>query len=213
MSLNEMLDIFDEQMVKIGTASRQETHARGLWHQTFQCWIVSQSAKEGWNLLFQLRHRDKDTFPNLLDISCAGHLLAGETVEDGVRELEEELGLSVSFDDLLYCGIVAQETTYSADMADREFNHVFLYDSDKPLNKYRFQRSEISGLFLVDSMEYKQLLLGEKEWVPSEGIIVTDSEDDPVPVKRNLCRQDFTPNSHEYYELLFAELNRMIERR
>jgi isopentenyldiphosphate isomerase len=64
MSLNEIFDVFNEQMVRIGEATRQSVHAQGLWHQTFHCWIVSKSNKGELNLLFQLRHKDKDTYPN-----------------------------------------------------------------------------------------------------------------------------------------------------
>jgi hypothetical protein len=35
MSLNEIFDVFNEQMVRIGEATRQSVHAQGLWHQTF----------------------------------------------------------------------------------------------------------------------------------------------------------------------------------
>ncbi|MGF7045580.1 isopentenyldiphosphate isomerase [Paenibacillus sp. DS2015] len=79
--IQEEFDIYNEQMIKIGIASRQQAHALGLWHQTFHCWVVRTSATAGFSLLFQLRHPDKDTFPSLLDISCAGHLTTGEGPE------------------------------------------------------------------------------------------------------------------------------------
>jgi isopentenyldiphosphate isomerase len=95
-------------MEHVGTAGRLQVHADGWWHQTFHCLIISQRNDQP-SLLLQLRHPDKDTFPNLLDISCAGHLLAGESAEDGVRELEEELGVQVAFSSLIPCGIYAEE--------------------------------------------------------------------------------------------------------
>ena len=83
--------------------------------------------KEDLSLLFQLRHKDKDTYPGLLDVSCAGHLQSGETVEDGVRELEEELGITVPFHELIPCGMVAEENIISEHVVDREFNHIFIW--------------------------------------------------------------------------------------
>ena len=35
MSPYEMFDVLDENKNKIGTASRQQVHTEGLWHQTF----------------------------------------------------------------------------------------------------------------------------------------------------------------------------------
>ncbi len=70
MSLNEIYDVFNAQMIKIGKDSRQNVHAKGLWHQAFHCWIINKSISGDWSLLFQLRHKDKDTFPNILRCNC-----------------------------------------------------------------------------------------------------------------------------------------------
>jgi isopentenyldiphosphate isomerase len=113
MSQDEVFDVSNALMVKVGEATRQNVHVQGLWHQTFHCWIVHTSTTGESSLLLQVRHKDKDTYPNLLDISCAGHLQKGETVEDGVRKLQKELGVSVSFNNLIYCGMIAEEDMIS----------------------------------------------------------------------------------------------------
>ncbi|ANS76872.1 hypothetical protein AWM70_21695 [Paenibacillus yonginensis] len=205
MSAQEMLDVYTAQKVRIGSVSRQQAHAEGLWHQTFQCWVVDKHADPGNpGLLFQLRAEDKDTFPGKLDISCAGHLLAGETPEDGIRELEEELGIKAEFRDLRYCGMVAQESYISPAIIDREFNQVYLYESGLPLEKYFFQTSEISGLFFIGLAEYKALLNGECDYVEARDGVRHDRGLDRV--YRSVERfglEDFTPNSEAYYKLLF----------
>jgi isopentenyldiphosphate isomerase len=206
MSLNEVYDVFNEQMVRIGEASRQTVHAQGLWHQTFHCWVVSKTKGE-WQLLFQLRHKDKDTYPNLLDISCAGHLLKGESVEDGVRELQEELGLTVNFQDLIYCGVTAEESIISKTLIDREFHHVFIYKCDKPLNEFAFQKSEISGLYTINLIEFKQLLKGEIDYIAAEGIFFDELEVTIHTETRKIFRESITPYSAEYYNLLFNKIN------
>lgn len=49
-------------------------------------------------LLIQQRAKEKTTWTNLWDISCAGHVQAGETSQEGAsRELKEELGLTYDF--------------------------------------------------------------------------------------------------------------------
>lgn len=210
MSDIETFDIFNHKMVKIGTDTRENVHAKGLWHQTFHCWIINSTDKEV-RLLFQLRDKNKDSFPGLLDISCAGHLLTGETVENGVRELKEELGIAVSFEHLVYCGMTAQETFITENFIDKEFNHVFLMESNKKLEEYSFQIEEISGLYFVNLKEFKKLLHGTLDAIMIGGIVLDETTKQIIPNKQLLSRNDFTPNSDEYYQLLFDKIESMYE--
>lgn len=208
MAVTEILDIFDEHRKPIGTASRGEVHRLGLWHQVFHCWIVSGSAEQGWELLFQLRHPDKETFPNCLDTSCAGHLLAGEKPEDGLRELEEELGLSLRYEELIYCGLHREEYRIADDYMDREFTHMHLNRCDLPLEEYRVQQSEVSGLFRVNAKAFRELLRGERESVSAEGVVY-DEKQRPVYERRSVALNDFTDNTETYYELLFEAIQKL----
>lgn len=205
----EMFDIFNEEMIIIGKDSRANVHAKGLWHQTFHCWIINQSTSGGSSLLFQLRHKDKDTYPGLLDISCAGHLQSGETVEDGVRELREELGITVPFYELISCGIVAEENIISQECIDREFNHVFILKSDRTLDEYNFQISEISGLFYINLRQFQDLLSGDTDFILTEGIVLDELNQSVRNINCKFHIHDFTPKSSEYYQVLFDNMDRM----
>ena len=92
---DEIIDIYDCNMNHLGTAPRSQAHKEGLWHKAFHCWIVKRASDGNHRVLLQLRSKNKDSHPSLLDISAAGHLQAGETPKDGIREIEEELGLSL----------------------------------------------------------------------------------------------------------------------
>lgn len=199
----EMFDIFNSEMIRIGTESRTNVHANGLWHQTFHCWIVNNHQGER-KLLFQMRHKDKDTYPGLLDISCAGHLQSGETVEDGVRELQEELGISISIEELIYCGMVAEEHIISEECIDREYNYIFVLESIKALEEYEFQKSEISGLFYINISEFKELLCGEIDFIETEGVVIDGGSQSVSTVTRKFWGHDFTPKSMKYYQVLFG---------
>lgn len=206
MCQDEWFDIFDDRMNRIGTDTRRNAHAKGLWHQTFHCWIVHPSLGEEGSLLFQLRHKDKDTFPGRLDTSCAGHLQAGETVEDGVRELREELGLDVPFDQLVFCGTSAEESRPSPDIVDREFSHVFLYMCTQELESYDFQREEISGLYFVDIRAFRRLLAGETEFLDIQGVLADEATGELRSDGKTVTPESFTPNTEDYYKLLFNRL-------
>jgi isopentenyldiphosphate isomerase len=205
--LEERFDIYDEEMNPIGTAARHEVHAQGLWHQTFQCWIFNNQAGKP-ALLFQKRHPNKDTFPGLLDISCAGHLQAGERVEDGNRELEEELGLNVPFDQLVPCGTYRSDNPIKPGLIDRELCHVFCYQTDQALTSYKLQEDEVTGLFRVSVEDVLRLLNGLR---PGETIAAAGVEPDEQgrlqEVSRSFTAQQFVPRAADYYEMLLKTIN------
>ncbi|MDR6549804.1 NUDIX domain-containing protein [Paenibacillus qinlingensis] len=201
----ELFDVFDAKKNWLGVAPRSEVHAKGLWHQTFQCWIVSLEEEEP-KLLLQLRHPDKDLFPDLLDISSAGHLAAGETIEEGTRELEEELGLSVAFEELIPCGMFAEEDLISDKLMDREFCHVFIYRCDQPLRSYVLQPDEVSGLFAVTVSDFKQLISGDRVQIASSGF-KRGENGEYVDVELPVSLKDVVPHPVAYFELLFQKLD------
>ncbi|MGP0583548.1 NUDIX hydrolase [Paenibacillus timonensis] len=208
MSETEIFDIYTIEMRKLGTASRQEVHTKGLWHQTFHCWIMKRDSRGEIALLFQRRHANKDVFPSLLDTSCAGHLQAGEDARDGIRELEEELGLAVPVEDLTYIGKVAQEHLLAPHLIDREFNHVFLYESEQPLVDYRIQTEELTGLYWVSLREFQELRRGDRDQLSSTGVYVDEASGTLMEERATWRLTDFTPNSDEYYQLLFDQVGK-----
>jgi isopentenyldiphosphate isomerase len=207
----EIFDIYDADMKWVGTAPRSEVHAKGYWHQSFQCWIVMG---EPFNptLLLQVRHESKDTYPGLLDISCAGHLSAGERVEDGVRELKEELGLEVSFGDLRSCGVVVEEDMINEKLVDREFCHLFIYPCDQPLFSYRIQAEELTGLYEITVRDFKRLLSQPTTLVTIEGVSLNkDGRLEENILK--ISKKDLVPHNEAHYGLLFQEIARWSEER
>ena len=97
---DEILDVFDEHGRLLGTKRRADVHRDGDWHLAFHLWVVAPAG-----VLLQRRARSKSSWPGFLDASAAGHLLAGETIRDGLREVDEELGAAYAFDDLVHLGV------------------------------------------------------------------------------------------------------------
>jgi isopentenyldiphosphate isomerase len=207
LNQDEIFDIFNARMEHVGTAGRLQVHANGWWHQTFHCWIISQRKGQS-SILLQLRHPDKDTFPNLLDISCAGHLLAGESAEDGVRELEEELGIHVAFNSLIPCGIYAEEEALPDGRMDREFCYVFLYRCDQPILEYHVQQEEVSGLYFVGLEEFQALIQGSVQTIPAVGANLT--VDGKLEERSwDIASTNLVLHDANYYKLLFNAIKQM----
>ena len=89
----EIFDIVDESDEVIGRKPRSEVHRLGLQHRAVHVLVFNARGE----LFLQKRSMQKDCFPGAWDSSAAGHLDSGESYDDcAVRELREELGLSVA---------------------------------------------------------------------------------------------------------------------
>jgi isopentenyldiphosphate isomerase len=147
--VDELLDILDESGRPTGeVVPKSEAHRLGLWHRCFHCWIYG-SDSGGPYLLLQRRAATKDTWPNYLDVTAAGHLAAGEETLDGLREVEEELGLRIEPERLVPLGTrrVEQEIPGGC---DRELHEVFLVFDATPPGDLRLQKEEVEAVFRLD---------------------------------------------------------------
>ncbi len=146
-----MIDVLDEAGEQTGEVVwKSEAHRRGLWHRCFHCWICTPATDEGGPfLLAQRRAAEKDTWPGYLDVTAAGHLAAGEESLDGLREVEEELGLRVDPGRLVSLGTRRVELEIPGGL-DREFHDVFLLPDGTPPEHFRLQREEVEAVLRID---------------------------------------------------------------
>lgn len=168
----ERFDIYDDQQQWIGTAPRNEVHAKGYWHRSFHCWIVRDEGDKRM-VLFQRRRDIKDTFPGYYDITAAGHLVAGEQLQDAHRELEEELGVHTSFDALTYLFTATQQLqgeVRGIPFLDREFSAVYGLCLNQPLESYVLQASEVDSLYEAPLDDLLALFRQEKDAVQASGV-------------------------------------------
>jgi isopentenyldiphosphate isomerase len=153
---DEILDVFDDRGWHVGTKRRGDVHRDGDWHLAFHLWVVAPAG-----VLLQRRARAKSSWPGYLDASAAGHLLAGESIRDGLREADEELGAAYVFDDLAKLGVHRVADAEHSGTVNRELQHVFAVRDDRPLSAWReFDRSEVDGLVLVDHDGFAALIGG-----------------------------------------------------
>lgn len=208
----EYLDVYDEQGNRTGTALRSEVHARGLWHQTFHCWLVRRGEDGKAYAVFQRRSADKDTNPGCFDITVAGHLAAGESVRDAAREMEEEIGWSVPFEELVPFGIVKEESegeVAGRPVVDREISHVFGCVADVPPAGFRLQREEVAGLYEAEADLLIALMRGEVGAVAAQGAEPDEEGDALRPASATVTADSFVPRDRGYYIRVFRFLREL----
>lgn len=92
-----ILNVVDEKGNIIGEDSRENIHKKGLLHKEIHVWYFTPKGE----IIFQLRGKDKDTFPNLLDATVGGHVEIDDNFEDAaLKEILEETGVKARKDDL-----------------------------------------------------------------------------------------------------------------
>jgi hypothetical protein len=75
-----------------------------------------------------------------------GHLRAGETLAQAIREADEEIGLDVALEDLTRLG---RRFARNVARADNEVHEVFAVRSDLPLDAYRLHPDEVEAVVAV----------------------------------------------------------------
>ena len=211
METEEQFDIYNEDGKWIGTAPRSEVHANGYWHKSFHCWLI-RDTEEGRKLLFQKRVSGKDTFPSCYDITAAGHLSAGETVQDASRELEEELGLAVPYSQLTPLVEVKDELygeVNGVPFKDLEISTVFGFNHTQPLYQYRLQQSEVHGLYEVLLSDMLDLFESKVKEVHAIGIHSQDEGNPEALFTDTIRTEQFVPRHPSYYISIFEKLKEM----
>jgi isopentenyldiphosphate isomerase len=200
---NERLKVFDEQGNQIGEATRADVHRLGLWHEAFHCWFVSK--ENGIDYIYlQLRSNQKDIYPNLLDITAAGHLLAHESVADGIREIEEEIGIKVSMEELIPLGVISY-CVEKEDIIDKEMAHVYLFETNHSFADFILQEEEVSGMVRMPFTSFYDLLLGTTESAPIEGFEIL-ANGSRINISEDAGREKFVQHVPAYYEKVLGAI-------
>jgi len=172
--MDELLDILDANGNPTGTTvMKSKAHRDGLFHATVHIWFYTSDG----NLLLQQRGKNKDTYPLLWDVSVAGHVGASEKIEaSAIREIEEEIGLTVQLENLQKIGVFKSEQRHHEHLVDREFHHTFLCELKLPLSKLKKQESEVENLRLINLIDLER------------------------DIQKNATVQKYVPHNTSYYQ-------------
>ncbi|MEZ4802787.1 MAG: NUDIX domain-containing protein [Gelidibacter sp.] len=154
--MEEFIDIVTKEGKPTGKCCpKSEIHAKGYYHNTAHIWFFT---KDGHILLAQ-RAASKTLHPLLWDVSVAGHVDAGETIEEGaIREIKEEIGLYLDTNDLYKIGVFECFQRYDNGIIDNEFHHTYLSELKIGLDQLTPQEGEVESLKLVSFKKYASIL-------------------------------------------------------
>lgn len=191
---SEPFDIMTSQGTPTGRSKpRWQVHRDGDWHRSIHVWICG--IEDGVPFLdVQRRGQEKDTWPRRLDATVAGHLRAGEGIEAALREIEEEVGIQLTMQDLVHAGTHVSVSDVEDTWLDREFQEVLLARADQPLMAYRPNPDEVGGIVRIRLDDLLEVL-AETRSSATAWMIGADSEE---IVALTVDANDFIPTVDRY---------------
>jgi isopentenyldiphosphate isomerase len=161
----ECFDILNELGQKTGEVkSRAQVHRDGDWHRTIHLWVLNGCGE----LLLQHRGPKQESNPNKWDISCAGHVLEGESsMQAAERELSEEIGWKLKSFNPVFLGELKSDRK-DGGFWDREWSDIYLLKAPDPVPSISIQIEELQGVTWMRWVELREILekdvQGESEW-------------------------------------------------
>lgn len=152
---DELIDILNEDLTVFKTCLKSEAHKHGHLHASVHVWLYTKNG----GVLFQKRSINKIVFPSLWDVSVAGHISAGETaINSAIREVEEEIGLTITKNELYKIGSIKETHQHKEDFIDNEIHHIYIGKLTTPINQLKIQEEELSAIKLIPIDTFKKEL-------------------------------------------------------
>ncbi|MFA7686206.1 MAG: NUDIX domain-containing protein, partial [Candidatus Gracilibacteria bacterium] len=146
---------------------RAEVHRDGDWHRSIDIWIINPQNE----LLIQKRAMQKESYPGLWEVSCSGHVAAGEeSLKSAIRELKEELSVEVAPTQLQFLFEDKEiNITNNGTFINKEFKEIYLLKLDWPVEKYTVQKEEVESVKYISQEGLKEALkINPQDFVPHD---------------------------------------------
>ncbi|OHB23204.1 MAG: hypothetical protein A2939_02195, partial [Parcubacteria group bacterium RIFCSPLOWO2_01_FULL_48_18] len=157
-SSDEYFDIVDENNSPTGERRlRSEAHSKGLWHRTVHIYLFKKTDEI--EFLVHFRSKTKDLNPNKWDTRFGGHLKAGESIQNAIKEeLQDEVSLILEPSNLI------QGETYKRDKyPNREFTNAYYYKFEGEVSLLKFNDGEVQEVKWMKSSTILESMSKEPE--------------------------------------------------
>lgn len=189
--MTEILNIYFKNKQYKGTMNRSDVHKYSEWHETFQCIFTTKEY-----ILLQERSALLSDYPGLLDVTVGGHIQSNEDISDGIREIKEEMGLSIDFNRLEFLCTIPESIN------DKFINIYTLELEESELNNIRFNDGEVNELYKIKKTDF--FLFSTQSIVNVKGTGLFNKKNKFFSI------DDFLPYSKTYFVCISSLLQRNL---
>jgi isopentenyl-diphosphate delta-isomerase len=181
----ELWQLYDEQGRQLAGqgCNKDDGYSKGLLHGSAHVWLWRLRNGKA-EVLLQLRAPGKRTWPNCYDISAAGHIDLGEApLQAGLREMREEIGLTLPETDLALIGVNRETIVTPTGAIENELEWVYLVDGTA-IGHFELEDGEVTSM----------------HWIPLETF------------KAEHTNGHYVPHEPQYFALVIAAIEKAAAR-
>lgn len=124
--------------------SLEQAWADEDWTGSFNLWIIKTEPFPA--IIYQQRSSNSSWAPNKLDVSAGGHYMAGEEIQDGLREVKEELGKEYDFNSLISLGRKLNISPDNRGRLRKNILNIFMTIDNSSLDSYQLEQNEVYAI-------------------------------------------------------------------
>lgn len=205
----ELIDICDDNMTPIGTDTRTEAHKRGLWHVAVHCWVIRP--RPPGHVLFARRAAAPGTGGALYDVTASGHPESGESADERLSQLVEELGTPDTDGRRIPLGIKIDVNRRANDVVIREFCPAYFVTSPRGVQEYQLDHDVFTALVELAIPEGLELFSGRASRAGARGVEYDITAAAWRGFESEVGVHHFLPRVDPYYYRIFIMAQRFMQ--
>lgn len=193
-----MLRIYDLEMNEQGSEDKKIVHQKGLWHKVFTGIMYNKAERS----LYLQTIFPKQSYGferhDYVDFTVGGHIEGDESIlEGGIREIKEEIGRTVTNEQLTFLGIRVCNCNPATDYKIREFQYFFGIESHNEADDFDINLvdKEVKSIIKLKVDDFLRLL--NKDAFEVEGTeFVFDRKNKEIMVNKrvNIAQERIIPD-------------------